>query len=107
MDRVEGMDLNPIFTAATSFLPSIDGLQLFEQANISLLHGWLVDPSDEITATVMAKVGDYDSAQNLIVDADVDSMGRLVISDGQVPVNGTALYEQLTDKQRAKISDGR
>jgi ubiquitin carboxyl-terminal hydrolase MINDY-1/2 len=101
----EGMDLNPLFTSATSFRPGGDGgeLKLFERAGIKLVHGWLVDP-DSPEAAIVAKTPDYDSAVNLIADADHTAQGRLVINDDIIPGSPTA--RDWTDEERAKVEDG-
>ncbi|KAF8905946.1 hypothetical protein CPB84DRAFT_1770624 [Gymnopilus junonius] len=68
----KGMDLNPDFTAATSFHPSDASaggeLKLFEQVNIPLLHGWLVDPASP-EAAVLRRIHTYDTAVNLIAES--------------------------------------
>lgn len=76
------MDLNPLFTGASSFRPAGSGgeLKLFEQAGIKLFHGWLVDP-DSAEYPVLVKAEDYDSAVNLIVEADHVAKGQLVVSE--------------------------
>ncbi|KAI0264818.1 hypothetical protein BGY98DRAFT_1038622 [Russula aff. rugulosa BPL654] len=52
-------------------------LALFDSAGISLVHGWLIDPeSPEYPA--FSRVKDYDSAMNLIVEADVLTRGLFV-----------------------------
>lgn len=77
----EGMDLSPLFTSPTSFLPSPGGeLALFQAAGIPLYHGWLVDP-DTPEAEVMGRAGDYDTAVNMIVEADHASEGRLLVGN--------------------------
>ncbi|KAF9231326.1 hypothetical protein BU15DRAFT_56276 [Melanogaster broomeanus] len=75
----KGLDLNPQFTGITSFHPAGDGgeLQLFEQANIKLVHGWLVDPNST-EATVLSHLRDYDTVVTLIADADHITKGRLL-----------------------------
>ncbi|PPQ79029.1 hypothetical protein CVT25_002338 [Psilocybe cyanescens] len=78
-----GMDLNPVFTAADSFHPSGAAggeLKLFEQVNISLLHGWLVDP-DSSEAPVLKRIQDYDTAVALIAEVDHLTNGRFVVDD--------------------------
>ena len=64
------------------FRPGGDGgeLQLFSKAGIKLVHGWVVDP-DNIAASVLSRVSDYDSVVMLIADADHLSKGRLLHSD--------------------------
>lgn len=103
------MDLNPLFTGATSFRPAGSGgeLKLFEQAGIRLVHGWLVDP-DSPEASVLAKTQDYDSAVNLIADADHTAKGQLVLSrDAEENQAGSSSSNNnWTDEERAKIEDG-
>lgn len=79
---LEGLDLNPVFTGATSFRPAGEGgeLKLFEQAGIELVHGWLVDPDSE-EYRVLQHVRDYDTAVTLIADADHITRGRLLSGD--------------------------
>ncbi|KAG2101578.1 uncharacterized protein F5147DRAFT_616394 [Suillus discolor] len=78
----KGLDLNPVFTGATSFRPAGEGgeLKLFEQAGIELVHGWLVDPDSE-EYRVLQHVRDYDTAVTLIADADHVTRGRLLSGD--------------------------
>jgi hypothetical protein len=65
--------LNALNATATT-----DGeLALFASVGISLVHGWLIDPeSPECPA--ISRVKHYDSAMNLIVEADVLTCGLLV-----------------------------
>ncbi|KAL5503846.1 hypothetical protein ACEPAH_7917 [Sanghuangporus vaninii] len=78
----KGMDLNPLFTSATAFRPHGDNgaLKLFEQANIPLVHGWLADPSQP-EYQALSRIEDYDSAVNLIVEADSLAKGQLVVDE--------------------------
>jgi hypothetical protein len=102
------MDLNPLFTSATSFRPAGAGgeLKLFEQAGITLVHGWLVDP-DSPEAITLAKTPDYDSAVNLIAEADHTAQGRLVVSDHDYdPVPSSSTVKNWTDEEREKVEDG-
>ena len=79
------MDLNPLFTHPTSFHPSSAdtraSLQLFRAAGIELVHGWLVDP-EAPEVEVMGRVSDYDSAVNLVVEADHKCGGWLLMREG-------------------------
>ncbi len=108
------MDLNPLFTAATSFRPS-DGtgeLDLFEKAGIQLVHGWLVDPADP-ESEVLQRVKDYDQAVQLIAEVDHLTGGNLVQeetnfeepsgSSGKAPSSAT----NYTHDQTVKIEDGK
>ncbi|KAI0267522.1 hypothetical protein BGY98DRAFT_1024801, partial [Russula aff. rugulosa BPL654] len=52
-------------------------LALFASAGISLVHGWLIDPENPEYPAV-SRVKDYDSAMNLIVEADVLTCGLFV-----------------------------
>ncbi|KAF7317283.1 MINDY-DUB domain-containing protein [Mycena chlorophos] len=85
----KGMDLNPLFTGATSFRPSGDGadgaLKLFEQAGIPLVHGWLVDPESAEAEAIRAHGQDYDTAVVFVADADHTAKGQLVVSDEDLP----------------------
>ena len=109
------MDLNPVFTSTTAFRPATTGgeLALFSSAGITLVHGWLVDPEGPEYAAVK-RVGDYDSAMNLIVEADVLTSGLLVGTgnaddgDGAGPSQAGPSNSSvnLTDKEREKVEDG-
>ncbi|KDR66426.1 hypothetical protein GALMADRAFT_259177 [Galerina marginata CBS 339.88] len=109
----KGMDLNPTFTAATSFRPSGSTaggeLKLFEQVNIPLLHGWLVDP-DSVEAPVLQRVQDYDTAVGLIAEVDHLTNGRFVVNEeasqlqaaGSGPVSPTRNW---TEEELKKVQD--
>ena len=110
----EGMDLNPLFTSPTAFRPAGDGgaLKLFEQARIQLVHGWLVDP-DSPEHLVVARSQDYDSAVNLIVEADTLAKGQLVVEDSVAgPSSSVAgpsnahFSDQWSAEDRRKVEDG-
>ncbi|KAF8344757.1 hypothetical protein F5887DRAFT_969764 [Amanita rubescens] len=77
-----GMDLNPVFISPFKFNPSGDGkeLQLFDQTNMKLVHGWLVDP-DSTEAEAVTSVQDYDNATILIAEADHLANGQLVLNE--------------------------
>lgn len=79
----EGLDLNPQFTSITAFSPASDmgELDLFAQAGIQLVHGWVVDPESP-EAEVMEHIRDYDTAVMLIADADYITRGRLLGGNG-------------------------
>jgi hypothetical protein len=104
------MDLNPLFTGATSFRPAGEGgaLKLFEQAGIKLVHGWLVDP-DSSESKIVTKFKDYDSAVNLIADADHITKGQLVASDDYLEVLShiklSDSADNYTAEERQKIED--
>ncbi|KAF9484257.1 DUF544-domain-containing protein [Pholiota conissans] len=90
----KGMDLNPLFTSATSFQPSptTNGaggeLKLFEHVGIPLIHGWLVDP-DSPEAAVIQRIKDYDSAVELIAEVDHLTNGKFVV-DETLPLSSTS-----------------
>ncbi|KAF7789771.1 hypothetical protein EIP86_000717 [Pleurotus ostreatoroseus] len=103
----KGMDLNPLFTGVTSFRPAGQGgeLQLFERAGIQLVHGWLVDPSTP-ESQVLSRVEDYDTAVNLIAEADHLSSGQLVASDNGPSLSKPGSNERvLTPEDHQKIED--
>lgn len=106
------MDLNPVFSSATAFRPATTGgeLALFASAGITLVHGWLVDPESPEYAAV-SRVGDYDSAVNLIVEADVLTRGLLVGGgegeDGHGHEAGPSSPNiNLTSVEMRKVEDG-
>jgi hypothetical protein len=103
------MDLNPLFTNTTSFRPAGDAgeLKLFEQAGIQLVHGWLADPNSPESKAV-TKFEDYDSAVNLIADADHITKGQLVEVAGSHQAGGSSsTTNNYTDEDRQKIEDGK
>lgn len=103
----KGMDLNPMFTASTSFRPGGTGgeLKLFEQVGISLVHGWLVDP-EAPERKALEKIQDYDSAVSLIADVDHLTHGRFVIDeDATDPLSPTSPTTNWTESERTKIED--
>ncbi|KAJ7146764.1 hypothetical protein C8R44DRAFT_845756 [Mycena epipterygia] len=105
----KGMDLNPLFTGATSFRPAGDGgaLKLFEQAGIQLVHGWLVDPASPEAQAIMSRAQDYDTAVTYIVDADHTAKGQLVVEESSAAVAGpsSSAGANWTPEERSKIED--
>ena len=101
------MDLNPQFTAVSSFRPAGDGgeLKLFELTGIDLVHGWLADP-DSPEFDVISKVEDYDTAVNLIVSADHLTEGQLVRASEDLQGLVTDMGSNWTPEQRQRIEDG-
>ena len=108
------MDLNPVFTDATSFHPSttVAGaggeLKLFEQVGISLLHGWLVDP-DSPEAPALKRVQDYDTAVGLIAEVDHLTNGKFVVDDRapHVQADPTSPSRDWTNEELQKVKDGK
>jgi len=108
------MDLNPVFTSSTMFRPATTGgeLALFASVGIALVHGWLVDPESPEYAAV-SRVKDYDSAMNLIVEADVLTRG-LLVGNGVEDDGGAGPSQagpsdpsvNLTDEERLKVEEG-
>jgi ubiquitin carboxyl-terminal hydrolase MINDY-1/2 len=72
--RVDGLDLNPLFTGISSFRPAGEGgqLKLFDLVGIKLVHGWLVDPDSQEFAA-LSKTEDYDTSLDAIVAGDAVS----------------------------------
>ena len=109
------MDLNPVFTSSTAFRPATTGgeLALFSSAGISLVHGWLIDPESPEYAAV-SRVKDYDSAMNLIVEADVLTRGLLVGNGAEDGENCAGSSQagpsdpgiNLSEEERRKVEDG-
>ena len=108
------MDLNPLFTSPTAFRPAGDNgaLELFEKANIPLVHGWLVDPSSSREYSVLSETEDYDASVNLLVEADSLSSGQLVVDEngaGPSSAGSSAMHANLniSEEGKKKIEDGK
>jgi ubiquitin carboxyl-terminal hydrolase MINDY-1/2 len=93
------------------FRPAMTGgeLALFASADITLVHGWLVDPdSPEYVARVK------DSATNLIIEVDVLTRGLLVGNSAENDGDGAgpSHFEPsdpsviLADEERQNVEDG-
>ena len=105
----EGMDLNPLFIGSTSFRPVTTGgeLQLFEQAGITLVHGWLVDPSGP-EHSALVRTQDYDSSVNLLVEADHLTQGRFMVAEDTQPTfyEGPAFVEGSSSRAGSSSQTG-
>ncbi|KAI0703830.1 hypothetical protein BC835DRAFT_909494 [Cytidiella melzeri] len=101
----KGMDLNPLFTGITAFRPAANGgeLKLFEHAGIKLVHGWLVDPSSPEHQAV-SQVKDYDTAVNLVAEADHLSKGQIV-PDYDATSSSSQAELSLSAEDERKIRD--
>jgi len=115
------MDLNPVFTDALGFRPQMredlgggEGLDLFSHAKISLVHGWLVDPSSPEFEAVQRAV-DYDTSVNVVAEADHLAQGRLVVDEdeagGSSSGAGSSSHagkqnDDWSAEERIKIEDG-
>jgi len=101
------MDLNPLFTNYTAF--GSGELNIFEQAGIKLVHGWLADPDTPDFHTLSKWSSDYDSAMNLIADADHLTKGRLVQVEAEENVasgsDRTNTF-QLSEEDKEKVEAG-
>jgi len=104
-----GLDLNPLFTGASTFRPTGNGaaLDLFRQAHINLVHGWLCDPdSNEYNALLNTQ--DYDSCMDLIAEADSLTDGQLVASSewpGEGTIQQPVTKVQLDPKEQGKVEN--
>jgi len=115
------MDLNPVFTDVLGFRPQIrkdlgggEGLELFSHANISLVHGWLADPSGPEYEAIQRAV-DYDNSVNVVAEADHLTQGRLVVDEYEAggsssgADSGSHAVKQSdtwTAEERTKVEDG-
>ena len=52
-DLQHGMDVNPKFTAGPTGVEYTNNLAAFDLLGVQLVHGWLLDPQDEETASVV------------------------------------------------------
>ncbi|KAF8626952.1 hypothetical protein AX15_004619 [Amanita polypyramis BW_CC] len=98
----KGMDLNPVFTSPLEFNPAGDGKEmiLFDQANMKLVHGWLVDP-DSTEAKTVSEAQDYDNATILIAEADHITNGQLVVDE-----NGNGSSQQAGSSSGSSHANG-
>jgi hypothetical protein len=107
----DGLDLNPLFTGASTFRPTGDGaaLNLFQQAHIDLVHGWLCDPDSSEYAALL-QTQDYDSSMDLIAEADSLTNGQLVAASewpgGGQPDHYPELTHKLGQEEQAKVENG-
>jgi hypothetical protein len=114
------MDLNPVFVDAHGFRPQMrndlgggEGLELFSHANISLVHGWLVDPSS-LEYEAVQRAGDYDNSVNVVAEADHLTQGRLVVDENEAGGSSSGVGNSHMGKQsdgwnpeeRTKVEDG-
>lgn len=117
---LKGMDLNPVFVDAHGFRPQMrkdlgggEGLELFSHANISLVHGWLVDPSSQEYEAIQ-RAGDYDTSVNVVAEADHLTEGRLVVDENEAGGSSSGAdgsshtgeqNHTWTTEQRTKVED--
>ncbi|KAK2467282.1 hypothetical protein APHAL10511_000831 [Amanita phalloides] len=101
-----GMDLNPVFTSPFKFNPSGEGkeLKLFDQTNMKLVHGWLVDP-DSGEAEAVTSAQDYDNATIVIAEADHLANGQLVVNEADLSQAGSSSDPNLINGH-ARWSEG-
>jgi hypothetical protein len=108
-----GMDLNPVFTSSTMFHPATTGGE-FTSAGISLMHGWLINPTSPEHTTISC-MRDYNAVMNLIVEADVLTHGLLVGAnadqggDDVVPSQAGPSHTNinLTEEEKWKVKGGK
>lgn len=106
----DGLDLNPLFTGASTFRPTGDGaaLDLFKQARIDLVHGWLCDP-DSAEYKALLNTQDYDSSMDLIAEADSLTNGQLVaVSEwpGEEINHNPVINAKLKPEEQTKVENG-
>jgi len=104
-----GLDLNPLFTGASTFRPTGEGaaLELFKQAHIQLVHGWLCDP-DSHEYNSLLQTQDYDSSMDLIVEADSLTNGQLVAASewpGEQIATQPIANTKLSPEEQAKVEN--
>jgi hypothetical protein len=97
----KGLDINIKFTGISEFEASPE-LSVFQLLNIPLVHGWLIDPQDEVTMHVMKSLS-YNQAIEICTQ---DNDSSLIIRDffdstsSQLSVYGlTKLHEDIKNDE--------
>lgn len=62
-----GLDLNVCFSSVTSF-EFTEGISVFDALDIPLLHGWVLDPQDTITYSVVQRNNSYNHLMFKLVE---------------------------------------
>lgn len=91
-----GLDVNIGFASPVDFVQdtSPDALALFRLARVSLVHGWLPDPSDGPTYAALQRVGNYNAATLEVARRDQQPLGTMDVSAGAQPVLVQDFLEQ-------------
>lgn len=74
-----GMDVNPKFTAGPTGVEYTNNLAAFDLLGVELVHGWLLDPQDLETASVMVESKTYNEMVEVVIAGNVarDTVQRL------------------------------
>ncbi|KAI7854024.1 hypothetical protein BDC45DRAFT_509624 [Circinella umbellata] len=101
-----GLDVNVRFSSIRGFEPTAE-LAMFDLFDVDLVHGWLVDPQDQITYKIVAeKCGSYNSVVELVVRGDTLSSGVAAKNgNDQHSVNGGGSNQWSPDEEQ-QIQEG-
>lgn len=78
-----GLDVDIGFDAPTHFVSDssgADALALFRLAGVSLVHGWLPDPSEQPMYSAVQQAGSYNGATLAVANGDAQTNGHVISS---------------------------
>lgn len=78
-----GLDVDIGFDAPTHFVSDssgADALALFRLAGVSLVHGWLPDPSEQPMYSAVQQAGSYNGATLAVANGDAQTNGHVIAS---------------------------
>lgn len=104
----EGLDVNPMFDGIDRFAESSQAggeMLLFKLANVRLVHGFLVDPEDELSYKALSSKS-FDDATMLVAAADELAEG-LILSRDAIDTDKLEKRRQTwTPEQQQLVIDG-
>ncbi|RIA87987.1 hypothetical protein C1645_776099 [Glomus cerebriforme] len=101
-----GLDVNVRFNSIHGFESTAE-LSVFDVFHVDLVHGWVVDPQDEDTwSVVVGKCGSYNRAVECVVGGDSVSKGVVVESSNKASNNGLEdSQSSLNDDDNLRVRD--
>ena len=98
-----GLDLNIHFTGATDF-EFTEEISVFDALDIPLLHGWVLDPQDAVTANVIERNQSYNHLMYKLVEyrsllETFNTSTNTVLEQTSAPVEGQAQREKDRGKE--------
>jgi hypothetical protein len=102
------LDLNIKFSDIDAF-ECTEELTLFDALDVSILHGWVVDPSDEILTSVLGKLTYNEAMMKLVESSNSSIVPDPNLSESTEPANGNPHLEEylirgFVEQTHAQIS---